>query len=162
MTKTELRGLVEAPYYPGMDKAHGDITRAWLLKHGSDYDRAEFNLRLGEGMATGVTLEEAWRRMAVMNSQKRIDMVLWRGDATTIVEVKRYLEMRAVGQLIGYRALWQSTFPESPAPTLLAVGERLDTDVAHIFRDQGIEVEVIKPLPWAAAGASPAERQAAT
>lgn len=121
------------------------VLSAWLKLHEAEYDRWEFDVRTGTGYDPGDKFPDYIREMAIKNSQKRIDAVGWQGQQATIVEVKERASLGAVGQLVGYKALFQQQHPELPAPTLLLVCMRADTDILPALQSVGIRLEIVTP-----------------
>lgn len=73
-------------------------------------------------------------------STHRVDVVIERADEVVIVEVKGIAGMGAVGQLLGYEALWLRERGLDRAVRLLLVCERMEADMSSVFEDYGIEV----------------------
>jgi len=127
--------------YPGMTWVESEITRAWLNRRGADYDRIEFNVRLGAGVDPGEEYTPEIRRMAGLVTQKRADIVGWVADQVDLVEVKVRIAFPVIGQLVGYRVLWEREHPELPVRRLLAIGRSVVPDAADIIEAQGIHIE---------------------
>lgn len=118
---------------------------AWLKLHEAEYDRWQFDVRIGKGFDPGPGFTEDIRRMAVLNSQKRMDALGWQGQQATIVEVKERASLGAVGQLVGYKALFQQEHPDLPAPLLVLVAMRADADLLPALVAVGIKLELVAP-----------------
>ena len=130
--------------FPGMLPREILVFKSWLRLHEKEFDRFEYNVRLGEGTDPGPQFPEETRRMGIMNSQKRVDAVGWNGDQPTLIEVKDRAGFSAIGQLAGYDALWRHANPTSPAPKLLLVCNRFTNDILPVLQRQGIELAVVE------------------
>jgi len=130
--------------FPGMLPREIIIFKAWLSRHEKDYDRFDFNVRVGRGSDPGPGWDAATRAMAIMNSQKRIDAVAWHGNQPVIIEVKDRAGLSVVGQLVGYRALWPAAFPGTPTPKLLLVTNRPSPDLLPVLQHADILMEVVQ------------------
>lgn len=128
--------------YPGMTFVESEIARGWINRHGPEYDEILFNVRLGEGQDPGPDYEDNIRRMSVLITQKRADMVARLGDQVDLVEVKVRIAFPVIGQLLGYRGLWQREHPELPVRRLIAIGRAVVPDMEQIIRDSGVEIEI--------------------
>lgn len=134
------------PKYPGLFPAEVPILRAWLKLHEGEYESFDYNVRVGTGFDPGPGYSADIRRMAVQNTQYRIDLVASKGTHDTLVEVKQHAGLGAVGQMIGYSVLWRQSHTFRPSPRLLVVTESTQPDLPGIMAAQGIDLEVVKPL----------------
>lgn len=130
--------------YPGLLPREIIVFRAWLRLHEKEYDRFDFNYRIGTGFDPGPTVSPSLRRMAIQNSQKRIDAVAYAGGHVTLIEVKDRAGHSAVGQIVGYRHLWAAAHPGDAAPRLLMVANRLQEDMPVVLAGLGIEVNLVE------------------
>jgi hypothetical protein len=141
MPPRNLGQLLVQIQYPGMTYVESQIARAWLNRHGAEYDEVLFNVRVGEGVDPGDEYAAEIREMAIKLTQKRADMVARAGDQVDLIEVKVRIAFPVIGQLVGYRALWQRQHPELPVRRLLAIGRSVVPDAADIIESQGIQIE---------------------
>jgi hypothetical protein len=130
--------------YPGMLPREIIIMRNWLKLHEAEYDRFAFNIRIGAGHDPGPVHEDNIRQMAIQNTQKRIDAVAYSGTGVTLIEVKDRAGFSAVGQLVGYDALWRQDHPTDPEPKLLLVCNRFVQDILPLLTRQHIELAVVE------------------
>ena len=107
--------------YPGMQTADQLIWRAWLAANGANYDRFDYNVRVGAGVTPPESLEEPWRSASIDASRLRADVIGWQAGTPTIFEVERYAKGDAIGQLLAYRAAFELEAAGSLAPTLALV-----------------------------------------
>jgi len=141
MPPPNLGQLLVQIQYPGMSFVESEVTRAWLNQRGTQYDEITFNVRLGAGVDPGEEYNEETRRMAELVTQKRADIVARAGDQVDVIEVKVRVSFGAMGQLIGYRDLWQRDHPDLPVRHLVAIGRSVVPDAADIIEGQGIKIE---------------------
>lgn len=142
MTEADLAGLLARARYPGMSDVESEVTRAWLGRHGAEYDRVDFQVRLGAGIDPGPGNPEYIRQLGRDLWAKRADIVAITGLDVTIVEVKERITPGAIGQLLVYRDLWRREHPETTAIRLLTIGRGAVTDLVETFQAQGVEIEV--------------------
>lgn len=131
--------------FPGLALREILVLIAWLRLHESEYDRIEGNVRVGKGEDPGPSVPEYLRRMAILNSQKRIDAVAWKGHQATLIEVKQRAKMADVGQLLGYQVLFQGDHPDLPAPTLLIVAATAVPEIQPLLEAQHVRLELVTP-----------------
>lgn len=133
--------LLEKPHLPGMTPEESAIAKAWLAAHASEYDSAEFNVRLGEGMQLEGEWDASARRFAALATAKRADIIVRQGSAVTIVEVKVRVGLGALGQLIGYRDLWLKQNPTTVVTALVAAASTAEPDVQSVLQQSGVRLE---------------------
>lgn len=137
----------------GLIPAEAAILNTWLHAHYQDYDDIFLNVRVGHGIDPGDTVPDYVRANSVLNSQRRIDAVLRRLSAYTIVEVKVRGTLMASGQLLGYRLLWMRDRHGFPAPSLLLLCSQLDADTMYCLGALGILYEIVTPSATPETGA---------
>lgn len=130
--------------YPGLLPREIIVLRAWLRLHENEYDRFDYNVRIGTGFDPGPTVSDSIRQMAIVNSQKRIDAVAYKGNTVTLIEVKDRAGFSAVGQLVGYLHMWQAQYPDQARPRLLLVANRLQDDIPLVASGAGIEIDLVE------------------
>lgn len=140
-------------WFPGLISIEQDLWRSWLRDHEGDWDRFEYNVHVGAGVNVPErpltedpeldrTLREAYRKW----TQKKIDVVGFRGPSYTIFEVEERPGTRALGQILTYRRLLHAQLPPS-GPTFLAlVCRRLGHDMRETFEEQQVEIFQVEPL----------------
>lgn len=126
--------------YPHMLPAE---TRRWdlfLAQHGMPEGEVSYDVHLGEGAPIDPSWPGWMAGMVKTLSTHRVDVVIERPDEVVIVEVKGVAGMGAVGQLVGYEALWMKERGVDRAVRLLLVCERVEADMLSVFDWYGIEV----------------------
>lgn len=141
--------------FPGMLPREILIFKNWLKLHEGEYDRFDYNVRIGAGVDPGPTWPDSVRKQAIANSQLRIDSVAWKGTTPTIIEVKDRAGASAIGQLVTYEAVWIKDNPGTPAPVLLMVTNRIQHNMLPVLAKAGIGLAQVatdfsslaRPLP---------------
>lgn len=129
--------------YPGMFAPEQEVWRAWLLKNQSYYDRFEYNVRVGPGEDPGPAYPEEIRRMAILNSQPRIDVVAYSVRGREIIEVKVRAQNEVIGQIASYMHLYPSSFPGSYVLTARIVCNEYPIYLAQTARNWGISIDAV-------------------
>ncbi len=119
------------------------LFKAWLAAHKDDFESYLFNIRVGKGLDPGPTYPESARRQAILNSQKRIDVVGYRGDHPTILEIKDRGGTTALGELLVYADLYALSFPLEPGPSLRLITNSLQPDMEGSFRSRGVKIDLV-------------------
>ena len=136
----ELAELLLRKWFPENTALETGITKDWLLAHGEEYDRFEFNLRVGQGTAPNPEHLPGVQKSTAFSTRKRIDVVAWRGEQPTIVEVRERITPEVVGKIMTYRQLFMEDFPDTAEPLLLAVGRYSDADTIRVCQSHSISV----------------------
>lgn len=126
------------------------VAKQYLIKHVDDFDRAEFNVGLGPGLQLGPGYADYVQRSATASTKPRADMILYRGDVPTIVEVKGRIGPSAMGQLITYWHMLKEDSPKLLNVYKVVAGQTIQAGLPEIFERYGIQVEL---FPGAAAAA---------
>jgi len=127
---------------PGLSLPETRIAREYLTAHAGEFETVEFQVRLGQQVDIGPQYGEEYRRMAALSSQRRADLVALAADVVTIVEVKERISLSALGQLLGYRTLWQAEHPDGRRVVLVVIGSGLSPDAPEVLTAYGVHVEV--------------------
>ncbi len=130
--------------YPGMAPREVIIFQQWQITHGAEFDRFDYNVRIGNGTDPGPQYSRADRDMYILNTQKRIDAVGWQGAQPTIIEVKDRATASCMSQLLTYASLWHLTFAPLPPPLLLLVTNRFSADMQLVLDRAGIKWNLVE------------------
>jgi len=83
------------------------------------------------------------KRMWRYNTSKRADAIAETSTETWLIEVADYPGLRAVGQLLVYKTLWDED-PKIKKPVdLVLVSERIDVDLATACVSAGIKSYIV-------------------
>ena len=130
--------------WPGMLPREVIIFREWLRLHAGEFDRFDGNVRIGAGHDPGPTWPDEIRRMAIMNTQLRVDAVGYQGAKPFLIEVKDSAGASATGQLVTDEAVWLQDFPSTPAPGLILVTNRVQANILPLIQKMGIRLDVVQ------------------
>lgn len=129
--------------FPAMARTDRPIWERWLDKHANEgWEGFAYNLRLGGQQPPPGTDPQAakmWRDV----TSKRIDALGVKPDSLSIIEVREGAKGSAIGQLLGYAALWAALAIDARPVKLLLVTDSADADTALIAFQQGVDLEEI-------------------
>jgi hypothetical protein len=94
-----------------MSAEEGIIWGKFLASHGKDYDRFDYDLRVGSGISPSGEVPELFQKDYKDLTKKRIDAVGYKNNLATIFEVKQRANFSAIGQLLGYGMLFREDYP---------------------------------------------------
>lgn len=127
----------------GMLPVEVAVFNGWFAQHGQEYDAYQWNVRVGGGYDPGPTFDDATRQMAIMNTQKRIDVLAWKGTTPTIIEVKKRGSLGALGQLVGYAHLLQGQLSLPALPARILICNTVDPDLGVPAAALGVTVQAV-------------------
>jgi len=112
----------------------------FLQIYGDQFKNYRYDVRVGRGVDPGPRYEWKWRKLAIMLTQKRIDVVAERDGEVWIFEVKPDAGLSAIGQVLSYRVLYREQFKERRPIKLAIVTTRVDDDIREVAKEYGIVV----------------------
>lgn len=115
----------------------------FLSKFSQNFQRFDYDLRVGQGIIPDNSIPENYRQDYIQLTQKRIDAVGYIGSSCVIFEVKVRANLGAIGQLIGYRDLFLSSFPQYAVQGLHLVCSIIDPDELKVFSNTQILVDIV-------------------
>lgn len=131
------------PPYPHMLPIEVELWGRFLLGHGGEWVRFEYDLHVGEGIPVSPEWPENIKAMAYAVTAKRIDAVGFRPGEVTIFEVKPDAGLAAIGQLISYRELYVRQFAPPERIGLAVVTDNITPDEEYVYEKQGIEIYLV-------------------
>jgi len=101
------------------------------------YDTVDYDVHVGTGIEPpdeqDINFSNQWRNL----TRKRIDVIAWKKDSPTIIEVKFRVGLDTLGQILGYQLLYGLEHPEyinSPILILCAFISGDDITVLEHFK----------------------------
>jgi len=137
--------LLTRTWFPERTGRESTIILDFLKARGELYDRFEFSVRCGAGQVPDPALPANVQRGIVYSSRKRIDMIVWQGEQSTIIEVKERLSPAVLGQLLTYQQLLLEDRPGIKTPALACIGRFFDDDTMRVLNGNGIDAYVYPP-----------------
>lgn len=142
MSIPNIGSILSSGLQIGGDATETAVAHAYLIKHVDDFDRVEFNVRLGPGLVLGPGYPPYIQKMATANSQARADMIAYRGTVPTIVEFKGNITPAALGQVITYWKLLTQDNPSLLQVYKVVAGQTVQLGLPAIFDQYGVSVEL--------------------
>jgi len=124
--------------FPERTDGESAVIRAFLLEHLDEFDSIVFGKRVVQGEPPDPTHLPAIQRQTTLNTQKRIDILAYRGTQPIIIEVKQRVTPAALGQILTYRHHFLEEAPNAPDPELWVVGRESDTDTLVALAAHGV------------------------
>jgi hypothetical protein len=107
-----LAALLDTRVYPGMIEPESRLLRAFIAKHGAEYDEFQFEVRVGPGTILGDHIPEKDRRDWERRTMARPDCVaIIHPFRVTIIEVKEQATLETIWQVLAYAELYLPAHP---------------------------------------------------
>lgn len=119
------------------------VWHQWRKIHGREYDYLLYDVRITTMDIPAEAATEEMIRMWMMNISKRLDAVAVRGNQIIIFEVTSRAFLRAIGQIIVYRDIWQAIKPMEGEVTSAILCKQADDDILMVGHNQDIVIQVI-------------------
>lgn len=129
--------------YPHMLPIEAELWGKFIDANPDYFDSVDYDFRVGDGMEVDHIEPPNIKRMAIMITQKRIDVVGWNDGKPTIVEVKERVGLSTLGQISGYVSLFRRDFSSLGIPEELVVCSMIGRDEKYLFDERGIKVEIV-------------------
>lgn len=120
------------------------VWRAWLVLHQDEYDRFDYNTRLGVNVDPGPSFPDNIRKAAIAVNSLRVDAVGWKGAQATVFEVKRRAGPQNIGQLLTYKSLWSAQYPDTSAPLLVLVFNTISQHILGVSQAAAITLSQVE------------------
>jgi len=136
--QTELRNR-----YPHMVPNEIRIWNKFQKKYGSKFDMFRYDVHVGKGIGPVPGYDKKYQDMAIRLTQKRIDVVAYRGSNTYIIEIKDKAGLSAIGQLIAYKKLYEDQYGVNKIKGLAIVATSADQDIRKVAGVLNIKIFIV-------------------
>lgn len=141
--KTTKNSIIKR--FPHMLPAESALWLGFLNEYGSGWERYQYDVHVGEGINVGPEYDVMTQGLAKALTQKRIDALAWRQGVPWIFEVKVQAALSALGQVMGYKVLYQKTYRWEGDVKLAIVTDMVMPDDEYVFKAYGIKLFLVKP-----------------
>jgi hypothetical protein len=124
----------------------GEDTEVWsrfISKFPDKFETVDYDVKVGLGADTtpieNQTSKELWANL----TKKRIDVIGYKNNSVTIVEVKKRASLFTLGQILGYRYLYLREFPEALLARTLIVAAAISPDDRDALTYFGIDFVIV-------------------
>jgi len=128
------------PKYKHMSPYESYLFDYFLGEHGNTFEHFDFDIHVGDGRLPPDHLEQPYRDLSVLLTQKRIDAIGYRGKQIFIFEVKPNAALSALGQLIAYRDLYNRQLNPETSPRLGVITDFIGRDEVFYFTKHNIDI----------------------
>ena len=115
----------------------------WLQRYGDLFQSVEYDIQVGKGRDPGAHHPANLRAMGIKLSRRRIDAVCFRPGEIHLVEITRIADLRCLGQVAAYPALYRETYQPRLQLKMAVVAEELGTDMQLPFRQANVTIYLV-------------------
>ena len=129
--------------YPHLIGEDTEVWNRFILKFPDKFDTVDYDVHVGLGADTSPipnkTSKYYWENL----TKKRIDVIGWKNNIPTIVEVKKRASLFTLGQVLGYRFLYLREHSEVPMVKTLIVCDTISQDDIDVLNHYGIDFVIV-------------------
>ena len=133
--KFNFEHMRKYPHLLGEDK---EVWDRFIQQYPDKFDTVDYDVHVGIGIEPLGELDskpaEQWKDL----TRKRIDVIGWKGEFATIIEVKKRVGLPTLGQVLGYKFLYHREHPDILLKPLLIVCSQIDKDDINVLDHYGI------------------------
>ncbi len=128
------------PHLIGEDK---EVWDRFVRKFPDRFETVSYDVHVGSGIEAPDEVDtkpaQQWKDL----TRKRIDVIGWRNGFAQIIEVKKRVGLSTLGQVLGYRVLYQRENLDVLLKPLLIICSQINQDDMDVLDHYGILHEVV-------------------
>ncbi|MBA7484969.1 hypothetical protein ES707_20500 [subsurface metagenome] len=124
----------------------GEDTETWnrfISRFPDKFDTVDYDVKVGKGSGANSFTNETEKKYWIQLTQKRIDVIGYKNNFITIIEVKKRVGLHTLGQILGYRFLYLRENPEIKSVKTLIVCPSINEDDSDVLKHYGIDFIVV-------------------
>lgn len=129
--------------YPHMIGEDTEVWNRFINRFPNRFDTVDYDVHIGKGVDTSPIRNDSNQKYWAQLTKKRIDVIGYKGDITTIIEVKKRAVLFTLGQILGYRFLYLREHLEQKGVRTLIICSKIDQDDHDVLSHYGIDVYVV-------------------
>ena len=126
-----------------MTSQDAQIWTRFLKLHSSLYTRFDYDFKVGSGTIPDPSFPENFIVDFIELTKKRIDAIGYGSSFIELFEVKPRASTSALGQILTYTSLYQSSFPTSLKIISSVVSEFISDDDIKIYKEYDIRYYIV-------------------
>jgi len=128
------------PHMIGEDSA---VWKRFIIRFPDRFDTVDYDIKVGSGENTDSITDPKYSSYWSNLTKKRIDVVAFKDKTVTIIEVKKKASLFTLGQILGYKFLYQLSNPEFTSIQTLIVCDIISPDDITILDHYKIDFIVV-------------------
>lgn len=115
-----------------------EIWFRFVRSHPDYFTEVEYDVHVGEGIDILPEWPDEIAYMAKTLTQRRIDVIGYKGNKISIVELKLDPGVSVLGQLLSYQTLYDREHPEAKSTELILIANKIDNDLTYVLKQHNI------------------------
>jgi len=132
------------PKYPHLLGEDIPIWTNFIIQNPDYFDTVDYDIKVGTGVNADVIEDKKYRSYYADLTKKRIDVLGFKNDFITIVEIKKRVSLGTLGQILGYKYLYLTEHPELKIVNILIICSQIDKDDISVLNHYSIPFIVVK------------------
>ena len=124
--------------YPHLIGEDSLIWTKFITLYPERFDTVDYDVKVGQGVDTTPIPEGKYQQYWAELTKKRIDVIGYKDNLVTIVEVKKRVGLPTLGQILGYKFLYLREYPEITSLGTLIVCSSIDQDDIDVLEYYGM------------------------
>jgi hypothetical protein len=129
--------------YPHLMPEEITVWERFLATYNPDFDNYQYDVKVGTPVVTAPDLSDNLKEMSDNLTTKRIDVVAWKAGVPLVIEIKKIVGMKALGQALTYPILLAELLNSGELPDVLVIGETAVPDMVRIFELIGVNLVLV-------------------
>lgn len=125
-------------HYPHMKPNDIEIWERCIAAHPRLLDFVEYDVEVGSGAPFDPIVNDQTNGDVNSLYKRKIDVVGYKGEDIYIIEIKPNAGTSAIGQVKGYKRLFERDFPEQKVTAPVIVTDRMSHDVQFIADEEKV------------------------
>jgi hypothetical protein len=129
--------------YPHMKPEDIAVWERFLIASPRFFDTVDYDMAVGAGAPQNPEHPPEIQADGKILTQKKIDVVGYAGDRTTVVEVGPVADMRKLGQILTYFDLYTKDHPDTFPVAKMVVCGAVERELGDLYQRHDIILEVV-------------------
>ena len=125
--------------YPHMIGEDTDVWNRFILAFPNRFDTVDYDIHVGHGAKIFDIEDPKAQNYWTQLTKKRIDVIGYKDNFVTIIEVKNRVGLYTLGQILGYRFLYLREHPERSTVLTLILCAKIDQDDMDLLSHYDID-----------------------
>ncbi len=129
--------------YPHLIGEDTEVWNRFILKFPYKFDTVDYDVHVGSGTDPNFIKGDKTGEYWAMLTKKRIDVVAFKNNFITIIEIKKRTSLFTLGQILGYKFLYLREHPEVRVASTLIICATIYQDDIDVLNHYGINFVIV-------------------
>jgi hypothetical protein len=124
--------------YPHLKAEETEIWSRFIEKYPDAFESVDYDVLVGAGAEVGEGESEEMRKDIEYLTKKKIDVVGYKGDEISVIEIRKRAGLDIVGKVVSYRELYRDIAPTDRRLIGVLITDQKMPDVEELCQKFGI------------------------